>query len=88
MYLSKVLVGKYTKGEEGLLVPPQIDAMNPYMNYDSVVDSTENPQIYVVFYDYQHYPEYLITFKAESTSEELSISTISCESFRFEDFFR
>ncbi|XP_028398972.1 protein mono-ADP-ribosyltransferase PARP14-like [Dendronephthya gigantea] len=63
MYIAKVLVGKYTKGKEGLIVPPPIDASNPNVSYDSVVDNVAKPLIYVVFYDYQHYPEYLITFK-------------------------
>ncbi|XP_028398976.1 protein mono-ADP-ribosyltransferase PARP14-like [Dendronephthya gigantea] len=63
MYIAKVLVGKYTKGKEGLIVPPPIDASNPDVSYDSVVDNAAKPLIYVVFYDYQHYPEYLITFK-------------------------
>ena len=63
MYIAKVLAGSYTKGKEGLIVPPPIDASNPNICYDSVVDNVTNPLIYVVFYDYQHYPEYLITFK-------------------------
>ena len=67
MYIAKVLVGTYTKGKEGLRVPPSIDASNPNICYDSVVDTVTNPLIYVVFYDYQHYPEYLITFKGKNS---------------------
>ncbi|XP_028418722.1 uncharacterized protein LOC114544235 [Dendronephthya gigantea] len=69
MYIAKVLVGKYTKGKEGLIAPPQIDASNPNFSYDSVVDNVRNPLIHVVFYDYQHYPEYLITFKEKPRNE-------------------
>ena len=63
MYIAKVLVGKYTKGKEGLIIPPPIDASNPNICFNSVVDNVTNPLLYVVFFDYQHYPEYLITFK-------------------------
>ena len=64
MYIAKVLEGKYTKGEKGLIVPPPIDASNPNICCDSVVDDVSKPLIYVVFSDYQYYPEYLITFKS------------------------
>ncbi|XP_028398971.1 protein mono-ADP-ribosyltransferase PARP14-like [Dendronephthya gigantea] len=69
MYIAKVLVGKYTKGNEGLIVPPPIDTSNPNVSYDSLVDNVAKPLIYVVFYDYQHYPEYLITFKEKPSNE-------------------
>ena len=50
MYLTRVLVGEYAGG-------------HPTDTYDSVVDQIPNPQIFVVFYDWQCYPEYLITFQ-------------------------
>ena len=62
MYISRVLVGKFTKGKENLLEPPQID-ITQNLRYDSVVDDVANPLIFVIFYDFQSYPEYLITFK-------------------------
>ena len=64
MYIARVLVGKYTKGKEGLIVPPPIDENNQTVCYDSVVDNVAKPLIFVIFYDYQSYPEYLITFKS------------------------
>lgn len=65
MYLAKVLVGKFTLGEEGMKTPPPIDP-DRHDLYDSVVDSTDDPTVLVVFHDDQCYPEYLITFlKAE-----------------------
>lgn len=63
MYLARVLVGEYTTGSEGVIVPPAKSASNVTDTYDTVVDDVSNPSIYVVFYDWQCYPEYLITFK-------------------------
>ena len=63
MYLTKVLVGEYTQGRKGLITPPPKDPNDPTDLYDSVVDDAQNPQIFVVFYDWQCYPEYLITFQ-------------------------
>ena len=54
MYLARVLVGKYTKGDKGIKKPPA--------TFDSVVNDVDDPGIFVVFYDGQAYPEYLITF--------------------------
>ena len=63
MYIARVLVGKYTKGKEGLIIPPPIDENNQIVRYDSVVDNVINPLMFVIFYDYRSYPEYLVTFK-------------------------
>lgn len=63
MFLAKVLVGKYTFGEPGLKTPPPIDQNRRELLYDSVVDSTNDAKLFVVFHDDQCYPEYLITFK-------------------------
>ena len=62
MYLARVLVGKYCPGNSGMIVPPPKDPSRPEILYESVVDNTGNPSIFVVFYDTQCYPEYLITF--------------------------
>ena len=42
--------------------PPAKRTTNLNVLYDSVVDNVGNPYIFVVFYDPQAYPEYLITF--------------------------
>ncbi len=63
MYLTRVLVGEYTVGRRGLLTPPAKNQNDPTDTYDSVVDQNPNPAIFVVFYDWQCYPEYLITFQ-------------------------
>lgn len=60
MYLAKVLVGDYTRGQAGLPAPPE---KNPSARYDSVTDNVANPGMFVIFNDVQAYPEHLITFK-------------------------
>ena len=62
MYVVRVLTGEYTTGNSGMFVPPPKDPKDPTVLFDSVVDATGNPQIYVVFYDADAYPEYLITY--------------------------
>ena len=63
MYLARVLVGTYTRGNSGLIVPPSKDPRSPEILFNSVVDNQLNPSIHVVFFDSQCYPEYLITFR-------------------------
>ena len=64
MYIAKVLVGEYTKGEKGMKAPPsKNDPKNPGVRYDSVVDNIRNPTMYVIFQDNQYYPEYLLTLR-------------------------
>ena len=60
MYLARVL--EYTTGRQGMITPPPkgSDATDAY---DTVVNDPTNPTIFVVFYDNQCYPDYLITFK-------------------------
>uniref|UniRef100_A0A2K6UMW3 Poly [ADP-ribose] polymerase n=1 Tax=Saimiri boliviensis boliviensis TaxID=39432 RepID=A0A2K6UMW3_SAIBB len=63
MYYVRVLTGIYTCGHHTLIVPPSKDAQNPTDLYDTVTDNVQHPTLFVVFYDYQAYPEYLITFR-------------------------
>ena len=63
MYLARVSVGVFAKGQKGLRVPPPLCPDVPEVLYDSVVDDDNNPKVFVVFRDFQCYPEYLITFK-------------------------
>ena len=60
MYYARVLVGQCTTGAGGMLVPP----VNPNTQdqFDSVSDNPANPVMFVIFYDTQAYPEYLIEF--------------------------
>ena len=63
MYLARVLVGQYCTGDFSMIVPPAKDPSRPEVLYDSVVDLSEDPNIFVVFFDNQCYPEYLINFQ-------------------------
>ena len=64
MFYACVLIGEYTQGKEGLILPPPKDSSkSATILYDSVVDNTNNPNVFVVFGDAQCYPEYLITFR-------------------------
>ena len=67
MYLAKVLVGEYTVGRQGMLTPPVKNVYDVCDTYDTVVDNVTNPGIFVVFYEWQCYPEYLITFQWDWT---------------------
>ncbi|XP_021378228.1 poly [ADP-ribose] polymerase 15-like [Mizuhopecten yessoensis] len=59
MYRCRVLAGDFTQGRGGMRVPP---AKKGHILYDSVVDDTNNPNMFIIFNDTQAYPEYLITF--------------------------
>ena len=67
MFVAKVLVGSYTKGNSSYRRPPQKDPSNPASDlYDSCVDDRSNPTIFVVFDTDQFYPEYIIKYSRES----------------------
>ncbi|XP_047012139.1 poly(ADP-ribose) polymerase family member 14-related sequence 1 isoform X2 [Ictalurus punctatus] len=61
MYFCRVLTGDYTPGNSTMIDPPPKTANGTDL-YDTVVDNTSHPTIFVVFRDYHAYPEYLITF--------------------------
>uniref|UniRef100_A0A3P9KXR3 Poly [ADP-ribose] polymerase n=1 Tax=Oryzias latipes TaxID=8090 RepID=A0A3P9KXR3_ORYLA len=61
MYQARVLVGDYTQGSSGMIIPPSKSGQSADL-YDSVTDNTSSPTMFVVFNDMQAYPEYLITF--------------------------
>ena len=63
MYLARVLTGEYTQGSSSMIVAPPKNPNDATVLYESVVDNTSNPGIFVVFYDANAYPEYLITYK-------------------------
>lgn len=64
MFLAKVLVGKYTGGNNTLRTPPPLyPHTDPYgKSYDSCVDNIHNPKIFVVFDLAQAYPDYVIEY--------------------------
>ncbi|XP_053912134.1 protein mono-ADP-ribosyltransferase PARP12 [Cuculus canorus] len=59
MFQARVLVGEFTIGRSSYVRPPLKDKQN---FYDSCVDSTSNPSIFVIFEKQQIYPEYLIVY--------------------------
>uniref|UniRef100_A0A8C5BP42 Poly [ADP-ribose] polymerase n=1 Tax=Gadus morhua TaxID=8049 RepID=A0A8C5BP42_GADMO len=61
VYLCRVLTGDFTKGTQGMLVPPT--KASSALHYDSVVNDINSIQMFVIFHDTHAYPEYLITFK-------------------------
>ena len=62
MYLARVLTGEFTRGGSAMIIAPPKAPKDPTVLFDSVVDTTTNPSIFVVFYDADAYPEYLITY--------------------------
>ena len=61
MFLARVLTGDYINGDSKYMRPPSKDGS--FVNlYDSCVDNTWNPKIFVIFDANQIYPEYLIEF--------------------------
>ncbi|XP_070551834.1 protein mono-ADP-ribosyltransferase PARP14-like [Ptychodera flava] len=80
MYLCKVLTGEYTRGRSEMLVPPSKNPNNPTDYYDSVVDNTANPTIFVIFNDAMAYPEYLITLNDSFNNVSIYITN---KSYRF-----
>ncbi|KAK1340822.1 hypothetical protein QTO34_017216 [Cnephaeus nilssonii] len=58
MFLARVLIGDYINGDSKYMRPPSKDGS--YVNlYDSCVDDTWNPKIFVVFDANQIYPDAL-----------------------------
>lgn len=66
MFVARVLVGDYIKGNAAYVRPPRKCADGLWF-YDSCVDDELNPSVFVVFEKHQIYPEYIIEYKAEVT---------------------
>ena len=65
MFVTKVLVGSYTEGHSSYRRPPPKQPSDPASDlYDSCVDNTSNPTIFVVFDTDQFYPEYIIQYSS------------------------
>ncbi|XP_066288951.1 protein mono-ADP-ribosyltransferase PARP12-like [Branchiostoma lanceolatum] len=63
MFVVRVLVGAYTKGDPGVRRPPPVNPSEPYGRmYDSCVNDTANPNIFVIFDNAQCYPEHIIEY--------------------------
>ncbi|NWV88874.1 PAR12 polymerase, partial [Machaerirhynchus nigripectus] len=62
MFVARVLVGDYVKGNAAYVRPPRKCA-DQLRFYDSCVNDELNPSVFVVFEKHQIYPEYLIEYK-------------------------
>ena len=63
MFVAKVVVGSYAKGDSSLTRPPPKDPSKPNsVLHDSCCDNTANPALFVIFENGQSYPEFLITY--------------------------
>ncbi|XP_053175747.1 protein mono-ADP-ribosyltransferase PARP12 isoform X2 [Scomber japonicus] len=60
MFVALVLVGEYTKGTSSYVRPPPKGNSRTF--YDSCVNCTSNPGIFVIFEKQQIYPEYIIDY--------------------------
>jgi poly [ADP-ribose] polymerase 10/14/15 len=64
MFICRVAVGRYTKGNKTMKVAPPLDPKkNKHLLFDTLVDDPTNPTIFVVMSDSQAYPEYVVTFR-------------------------
>ncbi|XP_009693167.1 PREDICTED: poly [ADP-ribose] polymerase 12, partial [Cariama cristata] len=68
MFLARVLVGEFTLGSSSYVRPPLKDSQN---FYDSCVNSSSNPSIFVIFEKQQIYPEYLIEYASQALGKML-----------------
>ncbi|KAF1372522.1 hypothetical protein PFLUV_G00266380 [Perca fluviatilis] len=73
LFISRVLVGDYTRGSSDYVRPPSKDGGDINL-YDSCVDDVISPSIFVVFEKHQIYPEYLLQYK--STQPKTSDSCV------------
>ena len=60
VFLCKILTGHHVVGDQQMRYLP-IRTGN--ITYDSAVNNSTNPTIFVIFSDAQAYPEYIVTFK-------------------------
>ncbi|XP_070559982.1 protein mono-ADP-ribosyltransferase PARP12-like [Ptychodera flava] len=72
MFLTRVLVGEFAQGNPAYVRPPPKNPEDPNGDmYDSCVNNTQDPTIYVVFESSQAYPEYIITYIRQKDMENM-----------------
>ncbi|XP_033095938.1 protein mono-ADP-ribosyltransferase PARP12-like [Anneissia japonica] len=82
MFVARVLVGSYTTGTRDMRRPPYKNSSDKTKGmYDSCVDNTSNPSIFVVFDNHQVYPEYVITYSTSSANQTFYSSTNQTSSY-------
>lgn len=74
MFVSRVLVGEFTKGSSEYRRPPSKDGGDVNL-FDSCVNDVINPSIFVVFKEQQIYPEYLLQYKQTTRSSLYSYNS-------------
>ncbi|XP_058660867.1 zinc finger CCCH-type antiviral protein 1-like isoform X1 [Ammospiza nelsoni] len=74
MFVARVLVGDYVKGNAAYVRPPMKCAAKLWL-YDSCVDNEFNPAVFVVFEKHQIYPEYIIEYREERISVQKDTGT-------------
>lgn len=72
MVVALVLVGDFVVGDSKMRRPPQ--KYNKTESYDSCVDNTHSPSIFVVFEKFQVYPEYILEYEEEKKKSSCVIS--------------
>lgn len=72
MVVALVLVGDFVVGDSKMRRPPQ--KYNKTECYDSCVDNTHSPSIFVVFEKFQVYPEYILEYEEEKKKSSCVIS--------------
>ncbi|XP_067855737.1 protein mono-ADP-ribosyltransferase PARP12-like isoform X2 [Heptranchias perlo] len=65
MFMARVLVGQFTEGQSSYYRPPSKDGTTHNL-YDSCVNCTKDPSVFVIFEKYQIYPEYVIEYTNNS----------------------
>ena len=60
MFLVRVLVGEYCRGDSSMVAPPIREG---HEVFDSTVNQLIDPSVFVTYHDAQTYPEILIKFK-------------------------
>ena len=75
MFLARVLVGEFTKGERSYKRPPAKPGAAHEL-YDSCVDKVTCPSIYVVFDTKQYYPEFLIQYHDIPVKQTIQVNPI------------
>ncbi|XP_068723405.1 uncharacterized protein [Montipora capricornis] len=75
MFVAKVLVGSYVKGQSTYHRPPPKDPSNPASDlYDSCVNDRRSPSIFVIFDTDQFYPEYIVEYSALRQANYFALS--------------
>lgn len=64
MFLCRVAVGDWCRGDNGQLTP-DAKPRNRLELFDSTVDDVSDPTIFVVYHDAQAYPDYLVSFRRQ-----------------------